>query len=54
MSFFHKKLDDMNLLLDGIIEQRSELGELGWEVEKLLRMAGVTATTDPKLPNHYH
>ncbi len=45
---------DMRYLLDSIIEQRSDLGELGKEIERLLRLAGVTATTDPKLPNRYH
>jgi len=54
MYFVYKRLNDMRYLLDGIIEQRSDLGELGWELEQLLRIGGVTATTDPKLPNHYH
>jgi len=54
MYFVYKRLNDMRYLLDGIIEQRSDLGELGWELEQLLRIGGVAATTDPKLPNHYH
>ena len=54
MHFFYKRLNDTSHLLDGIIEQRSDLGELGWELEKLLRKGGVTATSDPELSNRYH
>ena len=47
-------MTDMQYFLDSLIEQRNDLGDLGKEIEKLLRLAGVTASTDPKLPNHYH
>jgi len=46
--------DDMRRLLDGLIEQRSDLGQLGKELEYLLRIAGVKATLDPVLPKQYH
>lgn len=46
--------DDMRRLLDGLIEHRSDLGQLGQDLEYLLRIAGVTATIDPILPNRYH
>jgi hypothetical protein len=46
--------DDMRHLLDGLIEHRGDLGQLGEELEHLLRIAGVKASIDPILPNHYH
>ncbi len=51
---FYKNTDNMRYFLDGIIEQRRDLGELAREIELLLRIAGVTASSDPKLPNYYH
>lgn len=54
MCFYYKRPNDMSHLLDGLIEQRGDLGELGWELEKLLRRGGVIATSDPELSNRYH
>lgn len=52
--FIRDEMNDMTHLLDGIIEQRSDLGELGKELELILRIAGVKAITDPELSNRYH
>jgi hypothetical protein len=53
--FFSGELNgDMRRLLDGLIAQRNDLGQLGRELEYLLRVAGVTASIDPVIPNHYH
>lgn len=45
------------LLLDGLILYRSELGELGKQLERLLRQNGVRSNLDPVLPAgalYYH
>ena len=52
--FFYDGSSDMSHFLDVIIEQQGDLGELGRELECLLRIAGVRSVTDPKLPNRYH
>lgn len=53
-TFFYKDSSNMSHFLDVIIEQQSDLGKLGRELECLLRIAGVRSVTDPKLSNRYH
>ena len=52
--FIRDEMNDITHLLNGIIEQRSDLGELGKELELILRIAGVKTITDPELSNRYH
>ncbi|MGB1008526.1 MAG: hypothetical protein ACPGVP_02310 [Thiolinea sp.] len=41
-------------LLDGLIVYRTELGETGRQLEILLRMYGVTASSDLPCPKQIH
>lgn len=42
------------ILLDGLIIYSRELGELGKQLERLLRLRGVRASVDPVYPIRYH
>jgi hypothetical protein len=50
----HKKQTKAQLLLDGLIMYRMELGDIGRQLECLLRQRGVRATIDPLLSTRYH
>ncbi len=42
------------LLLDGLIAYRRELGDVGRQLEYLLRQRGVRASIDPAFSTRYH
>lgn len=42
------------VLLDGLIIHSRELGELGKQLERLLRQGGVRSSFDPALSIRYH
>lgn len=42
------------LLLDGLILYRQDLGELGKQLERLLRQGGVRSTLDPAFSMKFH
>ena len=42
------------ILLDGLIIHSRELGELGKQLERLLRQRGVRSSFDPAYSVHYH
>lgn len=41
------------LLLDGLVIYGQELGDLGKQLERLLRQRGVESSMDPKFSVHY-
>lgn len=42
------------LLLDGLIIYRQDLGDLGKQLERLLRQHGVSSTLDPAFSFRFH
>ena len=50
----HKKQTKAQLLLEGLIMYRLELGEVGRQLEYLLRQRGVRSTIDPIFSTRYH